>query len=313
MLPADSILDVVTVLFNPRRFQSHLANQRRFIQHMLDSPEVRLTTIEVLYKSREPMLQSVGPRHTHLVVQGNSELWVKENALNLAVRSLPWDWRKVAIIDGDVTFQRPDWAQETLQALEHHAWVQPWSDCLDLGPNQEVVQHHRSFCRQYVLGEKIRAVAYEGITFPHPGYAHAMTREAWNALGGLIEIGACGSGDHHMMLALLGLAEHSLPKGLQPSYRREVLAWQRRAERLHRNLGYVEGTLTHTWHGMKTGKHGRGYIERWAILIDHKFDPDHDLVRNSFGIFELPPERIGLRDALRGYFRNRLDDLNAVV
>jgi hypothetical protein len=307
MLPADACLHVVCPLFNPRRFESHVLNQQAFIMQMLASPNVQLTTIELAFAGREPRLESMGERHNHVVVRGSSEIWVKENLLNLAVRALPNDWQYVAWIDGDVQFLRPDWALQTMHALQHYSVVQPWSDCLDLGPQREVIQHHRSFLHQYCTGQPMKAVAYDGITFPHPGYAWACTRQAWDTFGGLLETAVLGSADHHQALCLLGRGAESIPGGVSEGYRRAVMAWQARAARLHRNLGFVEGTIVHAWHGSKAS---RKYIERWGILVKNAFDPDHDLRRNSMGVLELDPERVQLRDDIRGYFAQRQDDLN---
>jgi hypothetical protein len=86
--------------------------------------------------------------------------------------------------------------------------------------------------------------------------------------------------------------------------------WQQSAEHhLRSDIGFVDGSICHFWHGPKTN---RRYIERWDILTRNQFDPDLDLKRNSYGVLELTGRSIGLRDDLRGYFRARNDDQNTL-
>ena len=138
-------LHVVTAIANPIRWQSRAQLYRQFEEHMLDSG-VRLTVVECAYGDR-PHEFADNPHITHVPVRARSVLWIKENLLNIGLGRLPQDWRNVAWIDADVTFRRPDWATETVHALQQYDVVQPWSDCYDLGPNDEHLQVHRAFCR----------------------------------------------------------------------------------------------------------------------------------------------------------------------
>jgi hypothetical protein len=75
----------------------------------------------------------------------------QECLINLGVRMARHfpDWRYVAWCDGDIRFRRPDWAVETLHALQQYEVVQPWVDAYDLGPNDEHMQAHKSFCHEW--------------------------------------------------------------------------------------------------------------------------------------------------------------------
>jgi hypothetical protein len=142
----------------------------------------------------------------------------------------------------------------------------------------------------------------------HPGYAWAIRREAYVALGGLMDFCILGSADRHMALALIGKAALSLHRGCSLAYQKRVLAWEARAERIvRRNVNYVPGLLTHWWHGKKRD---RGYVERWQVLAKHDFDPDLDLRRDwsQHGLLELTDRSPALRDDLRRYLRSRNED-----
>ncbi len=300
-----NLLHVVTAIANPLRWTSRIRLYRAFERHMLDSG-VQLTVVECSYGDRPHELSGT-PGVRHVPVRARTLVWTKENLLNLGVAQLPDSAKYIAWIDADVLFRNPGWAAETVQALQIHDVVQPWSDCYDLGPRGEHLQVHRSFCRQWQDGQSVG----EGYgVFAHPGYAWAATRQALEWLGGLIETAALGAADHHMALALVGKVERSIPGNLTAGYKRPMIAWQQRAQHhIAGNIGFVPGTIEHEWHGQKAR---RRYIERWDVLARYAFDPDTDLRRNSYGVLELAGNKPELRRAMEGYFRQRDEDSNSM-
>jgi hypothetical protein len=241
-------------------------------------------------------------------------VWAKENLCNIGVHRTPAA-KYIAWIDSDIMFRRPNWALATVQALQHYHVVQPWADALDLGPNDEVMQAHRSFCRQYFLRQPVEGKqnwkwAGGKYDHPHPGYAWAMTREAFDRVGGLFELGGMGSGDFHMALGLVGKAAYSMADGVSDSYRREVMRWQDRALRhVNYNIGFVGGTIEHLFHGRKDD---RGYETRWGMFLKHGFDPLDDLVRNSHGVLEFADTKPELRHDFDQYLQARNEDINSL-
>ncbi len=200
------LLHVVTAIANPLRWSSRQRLYRDFERHMLDSG-VQLTVVECAYGDRPHALTgTAGVRHVG--VRAKTMVWTKENLLNLGIARLPDAAKYVAWIDADIRFRRPDWAAEAVHALQFHDVIQPWSDCYDLGPNDEHVQVHRSFCRQWRDG---KPVGQPYGVFAHPGYAWAATRQALEWTGGLIETAPLGAADHHMALALVGRVASSIP------------------------------------------------------------------------------------------------------
>jgi len=210
-----------------------------------------------------------------------------------------------------VFFRQADWASETVQALQLFDVVQPWSTCYDLGPEGEHMQVHRSFCRMWQDGEPIvqNAKAHKApYRFAHPGYAWAATRQALTGVGGLLDIAALGSGDHHMALGLIGRAEESYPAKISDAYKRHVLKWQERALRqIDGNIGALGGTIEHCFHG---SKRERAYESRWDILVRNRFDPDAYIVRNTWQAWDLAPGKPKLRRDIERYFRDRNEDSN---
>lgn len=310
-------LHVVTPMFNPLRWESRLRLYNQFEQHMLDS-QVDLTTVECELGERP--FQLANPHVRHVKVRTYSVLFNKENLLMLGFAALSQQvpqWKEGAWIDADITFRDPHWAGETVDALQQYSVVQPWGDVYLLGPGGRHISHHQSFCRVWHEGGQVvaRGVNYwdkDGgyYMYPHSGFAWAIRRRAFNDVGGLIQTGVVGSGDHHMALSMVGYGAHSYPPQISQGYQRPILAWQERALRhINNNLGYVPGTIEHSWHGtMKDRK----YWERWEIFIRNRFDPDTDLKLNSYGVMELAGNKPQLTHDIDAYMRQRNEDGNLI-
>lgn len=299
MNPAD--LHLVTVISNPVRYQSRGRLLRRYLEHA-ERLGATQWVIEATFGCRPPeVADPANPRH--IVVRCDDELWVKESLINRAVQALPEDWRYMAWVDGDIEFLRPNWAAEVLHALQHHKVVQTWSHAVDLGPLTETIGTAVSFMQRIYDGQAITA-KYAGQF--HPGYSWAWRREAWDAVGGMIDHGIVGSGDRHMATALIGKPELGYHGAVHPNYVRLIDEWAARAAReIRRDVGVVPGTVLHSFHGWKPD---RKYADRWKILVDNAFDPMADIIRNSHGVLTLAGNKPKLRDDLRRYFRARKED-----
>jgi len=318
---SDTVLHVIAVISNPQRWATRYELYQKFAK-ALTGPNVKLWTVEAAFGERSHEVTDLHNRQHHQV-HIHSEVWHKENLINLGLRMLTRqepNWKYVAWIDADVEFFNSNWVDETIHALQHHRVVQPWSQCIDLGPKNEALQMHHSFCSQYVEhgAEALKAAEKAGYGgtrkvvpahFGHPGYAWAARREAIDGLGGLMDWPILGAADHHMAWAFASDVTQMAPKNLQPSYYRRLAEFQARADRAVKgDLGYIPGTIHHGWHGKKAA---RKYVERWQVLIDCQFDPDHDIVQDSQGVWQLvveSPRQRKLRDSLRRYFRQRNED-----
>jgi hypothetical protein len=311
-------LHVIVPVFNPVRYHSRYSLHEEFVDRVRDDYDVELHVVELAFGDREWHVTAPDdPNHVQL--RTDDELWHKEGMINVAMGRLPKDWEYVAWIDGDVQFLNPRWASETIHQLQHHHIVQLFQNAVDLGPSGEVMQMHAGFAHQYVSGapqvlngsDVLSYYSYDAgeqvkAPFWHPGFAWAATREAVDAMGGLIDWAILGSADHHMALAWIGQAAKSAPPGLGSSYLDDLLTYQDRCERhIRRDIGYVPGTIMHHWHGKKRD---RRYVDRWKILTENHFDPRRDIRRDHQGLYLLDPDRIGLRDQVRSYMRARNED-----
>lgn len=312
----DATLYVIAVISNPARWQSRYRLYREFAERMRKTPGVQLITVEAAFGDRPFEVTEAGDRwHVQVRAGAQSEVWVKESLVNIGFRHLAWqapEWKYAAWIDADVQFLREDWASETVHLLQHYKVVQPWSAAVDLGPNGHALTLAESFA--YTWWHK-PGLAFDGYVgkrvngkyIGHPGYAWAIRRDAYEALGKLLDWCPMGSADHHMAWAFIGRLPEVVDRyATTASYRRKCAEFQALCdEHIKTDLGFVAGTIVHHWHGKKRE---RFYVERDKALRDAGFDPDTDVTYNPQGLLVLTGKNLKLRDALRRYVRARNED-----
>ncbi len=323
-----SNLHVICMISNPARYQSRYDLYFKF-RDQLERAGVQLWTVEIAHGNRPHVVTNACNPH-HLQLRTEHELWHKENALNLLVQRLPYGCRYIAWIDADIEFQRWEgrkaWYIETMQQLQHYHVVQLFSQAVDMNYDREVMKVHQGFAYSYVNGKPYGRG--KGYGHWHPGFAWACRREAWDAMGGLIDFAILGAADNHMAHAFIGkvrdsVSVHSFLRSqgypesfddwmkltrMHESYLKRLDAWQERVDRyLRRRIGYVPGIINHFFHGKKVD---RRYQDRWEILKD--YNPDIDIARDWQGLFQLvdhgTERSIRLRDGIMRYFRQRNED-----
>lgn len=310
----EDTLHVVSVCSNPVRYNSRYRLARQFMKEMNETTNVKLYVVESSYGDRHwEITDSSNPNH--LQVQTNSEIWNKENLINLGIRYLlPKDWKYCAWLDMDITFRRSDWAIEALHQLQHNPVIQLWTNCIDLSSKSNILQTHSSLGYLQQNGYDVKNVINKGYygystlypsLYPHSGYAWAIRRDLCESIGGLMDFCILGSSDYHVAHSFIGNVEQTLGYHLTESYRNRCRLFQSRALRLtHGQVGYIDGVIEHHFHGLKSD---RRYNERWKILQKCEFDPDRDLTYDSQGLIQLvnKPE---LEQLIRQYNRERRED-----
>lgn len=304
--PVDEKLHVVVALSNPARYEARYRLYHEFQTYMTRNPRVQLHVVELAFADRPFFLTDrlKSPDVNYLQIRSRHELWVKENLLNIGISRLPSDANYICWCDADVIFANPRWAEETIECLQHYDFVQNFSTCYDLNSNYDPYKGFYGFMYAYHNG--IRDQSNKYAQSYHPGFCWSATRAGLDKVGGLIDHAILGAADRAMACGLIGTVKDSYPDGLTKEYLQPLYIWQDRAQKdIKGNHGYVKGALWHYPHGQKVR---RGYVSRWNILVNNKFNPLIDLKRDMNGVWQLTDNNPKLRDDIRSYFRERRED-----
>lgn len=309
-LANDSTLHVIGVVTNPVRWHSRYRLARQWLDEMNKTKNVKAYVVEGVYGDRLPEIADPNNPQHH-IVKLTSEIWLKENLINIGVKNLlPKDWKYMAWVDMDVHFRDENWALSTIHQLQHYNIVQPWSHCADLDFYGGVHQTFKSFGFLHASGaNKHHGRGKDGYEYAHTGFAWACTRYFYENIEKLLDFCIFGSGDHHIAWGCLGLIKETIHSKVSGGYIDACLEWQKKA--MHANakgnqLGFTNGRIEHNFHGPK-GQ--RQYWSRWQIPINYNFNPRTDLAYDSQGVLQLiGPNKYAIERDIMRYNRQRLED-----
>ena len=301
----------VTTLYNPAGYATKSENYLRFREGLADAG-VPLLAVELAFGDTPFEL---GPDDAEKLVQlrGADVLWQKERLLNIGIELVPPDCDKVAWLDADVLFAREDWAAETARLLEDHVVVQPFSHCVRLSPGATA-------CEPATLpfgpgeGELFYGVA-RGIhahgrrsldryaDHGHTGFAWAARRSLLDRHS-LYDANLLGNGDTDIAHAMFGSTSYWGLRKLGERARAHLRRWaEPLAADVDRSVAYVDGVLTHLWHG---DQQHRLYDRPLDVLLG--FDPERDLEIGPDGLYRWGAASPELKAWSLDYFAQRRED-----
>ena len=301
--PIEDKLNVIAVISNPCQFARRYILMKEFINRIeIEETNVDLYIVELAYGNKDFIITKKNNKK-HLQLRTECPIWHKENMINLGVKYLlPNNWKAFAWIDADIEFENPSWASDTLKILNGcKDVVQIFSHAVDMNRQKKTMSVFNSGGYQRTKGLPL---SYISPNLWHPGFAWAITRKAYNKIGGLYEKAILGSGDNIMMLSLLGVSKYAINNKSTEEYKESVLEFEKSAKNLR--FGYVPGVIRHHYHGTKKN---RKYQERWSILVNHNYNPNIYVIKNNVGLLvptkEFPDD---LKNDILQYFQERNED-----
>jgi hypothetical protein len=311
-LAAARPLWAITSFFNPVGYARRLANYRAFRSRLM----VPLVTVEL---ARERSRFQMRPDDADILIQvtGEDLLWQKERLLNLALRALPPACREVAWLDCDIVLDDDDWPRRVGSALGQFPLVQPFARFHDLPPDAEAQDPDvrlaqrggHSFASRLAAGTSVDDLFRNTPGAPPRGHTVGL---AWAARRGLLDdhglYDGCilGGGDRAMLIAALGRFELLAKLHMNERQTAHYLSWARPFfEAVRANIGYVDATVFHLWHGERTD---RKYRRRHAEFRRFGFDPFVDIAIDAHGCWRWTTANAEMRAYLKEYFEARNED-----
>jgi hypothetical protein len=301
--PIENKLNVIVVISNPCLYSKRYKLFREFVKRFeKEEPYVELFIVELVYKNQKFIITDKNNKN-HLQLRTVTPIWHKENMINLGVKNLlPVDWKAFAWIDADIEFENNSWAIDTLKILNGYKdVVQIFSHAIDMDSNELSMNHYNgfgySFCKNKIYTAK-------GLDYWHPGYAWAITRKAYEKMGGLYDKAVLGSGDTIMALSFINNVKKMMNNDYSYDYNNSMLEFQKKSNTLR--LGYTPGVIRHYFHGTKEN---RKYTERCKILFKYKYSPLKHLKYDDNGIL-VPSENFEkeFKTEILQYFKDRKED-----
>jgi hypothetical protein len=301
--PIEKKLHVIVVISNPCLYARRYILLKEFVKRFEEEEvNVNLFIVELAY-GEQRFLVTDKKNKNHLQLRTETPIWHKENMVNLAVaKLLPRNWKAFAWIDADIEFESATWAMDTLKILNGAKdVVQLFSHCIDMARDQTSLNIFNGFGYSFAKNKKYTQT---GKDYWHPGYAWAMTRRAYEKVGGIYDKGVLGSGDNIMALSFIGKCSAMTNEEYSEDYNNSMFEYQIKAKTLR--LGYTPGTIRHHYHGSKAN---RRYTQRWQILINHGYSPIKHLVYDENGIL-VPTAEFSeeFQADILNYFQERKED-----
>lgn len=279
------------VFFNPTRSKRILMNYLFTLNRLHEFP---CYTIELTFYDREP---EIAPSSNVFHVRSNSFMFHKERLCRVLESKIPKRFKKIAFLDADIFFAKPDWYSQLSKKLDEFDVVQgfEYSHWLDLSYKNVMLT------RETVVKSKNDVFSH----IRHPGFIWGFRRQ-WYKNVGFFDWAISGSGDTLSVAAWMRQTfdKHfkSLPSSMKNVYKEFY-------DINKPKISYLEDIhVFHLYHG---SRHNRQYVDRHAM-----FEVDQDirkLIRlNTYGVYEwVNPDKWNPK--MLHYFSTRDDDGIEVV
>jgi len=288
---------VLIAFFNPAPFKRPLKNLL-YIMKIMKDEGIPHFVAECVFFDRQPEVPGA-----HLVLRSNSLMFYKENLLNLLEATVPQQYTKLVFMDGDIIFGAPDWIDQISQKLESTQIIQPFSEACWLYPDNTRIR-----CTKQSYGYAMTTKNMTESTPPnkyHPGFAWAMQRSIFKAIGGLYDKAIAGNGDVMFAFSLLNDMSPSYINRYAPCILDTWRAYNTRVKSLNPIIGYLNMEVYHLFHGLVRN---RQYNSRHEIVKEKlKQGWDTAITTSAQGLYEFRDKE--LSDALHQYFLDRAEDV----
>jgi hypothetical protein len=299
--PTVSDVAVLLAFYNPAGFNRILKNMQYVIKCLTDN-NIPYFLVECVFKGAKPQF----PKAT-LVLHSDSYMFYKEQLINKLEPKVPAQFTKLAIIDGDIIFDSPDWIDQTSKKLDEVDIIQPFSEACWLTPNNTKIRSRKPSYAKGLVEKKLTHP--HSIHMFHPGFAWAFKRSTFQNIGGFYDRAVIGNGD---MLFVFNFFKDEVPD----YWIKEILdsrfildgwpEYHAKFKAANPSIGFLENKALHLFHGVRQHRqYTTRYRSAGQLLKDKTWD--QEIVTNADGLFEFKTPAIS--DVVHKYFKRRNEDI----
>ncbi|HUI27588.1 MAG TPA: hypothetical protein VL403_16010 [Candidatus Kryptonia bacterium] len=302
----------ISSYFNPVGYRRRVLNYHAFRRHL----KVPLVTIELAYGPRFEL--NCDDADILIQLRGGDVLWQKERLLNIALQSVPPDCDRIAWLDCDIIFGNSDWASRADRLLGEYPLLQLFTERVNLDRDAQadaldgapVAFSAESLAYKAARGaateEDFRMAGASLFRRTSTGLAWAARRDVLDP-DGLYDACIIGNGDRVMACAAYGrFAEGIEAAKMSGDRAAHYLAWAKPFfDRVRGSVGYVDGRISHLWHG---DYKDRLHAARHERLRDFGFDPSNDIALDASGCWRWSSDKFAMHQWVQHYFESRNED-----
>lgn len=248
-------LGAVVSFYSPCNYELPKRHLATTLQWLLDSG-VQVALTQAIFSGQEP--QPAPQEVRSRVYEGAEPIFYKENLWNLGARLLP-ECDKLLFLDCDIRLSE-GWVGHVSGVLDSVDVCSPFQRARWLDRNGTIFQQMLS------AGAAIAKGAAPWPHRAHPGFGVAMTRNAFERLGGIYDRAIAGGGDAAFWFALSDHAEMAsilrtkAQRGEMNVGVKSFNSYRANALKQRLRVGFVPGdSATHLWHGEREN---RQYLRR---------------------------------------------------
>jgi hypothetical protein len=231
-------------------------------------------------------------------------MFYKEQLFNIMEKKVPEKYTKLVFMDGDIIFEAPDWVDKVSESLNYHEIIMPFEDACWLYPDNISIRSKKKNLAWAIINK----VNFKTLYNYHPGFAWAMRRDFFKAIGGFFDKKFLGAGDVAMGASLVpGVSQKALStftgqRAVADSY----LEYYKRVSAQDPKLGYLKFDAYHLFHGLKTGRQYSTRYSKIQHILKRGFESFTKV--NEDGLYEFTdPELI---EYAKKYFTQRNEDIS---
>lgn len=290
--PTHQDMVVVIPFFNPVQY-NRSAQNILMVVHWMEQARIPYYIAELAYKNN-PFLFKSAPNI--LQFRSESNLFYKENLVDVIEAHLPATYTKICMLDADIFFSCPDWYALTSQLLDTHDICQPFTNAI--WTHADFTEFRR---RTHCLGSSLPIIDW---LREHPGFVWAFHRD-WYRRFPYRHIPICTTGGDTIL--------HDLVKGRRMSLYKYYSKYYHEIEsqRIPVTYTWLDGDIHHMNHGSYNKRLYPNYVEDLhKELSRFGFSAAHEAVyRRADGILEWKPECREVINAFNdAYFISREED-----
>lgn len=278
-----------------------------FISNYSNFANLKIIISEGIYNEELPDYSN--KIYKHLKFKLSNVLWIKENLINIAIRSLPEDAEFIAWADRDIFFLNPYWVEESINELKTKDIIQPWSEVIHLNEKYELETIKRkdyfNFSSKGIIAKFLKNDKLSGSS---TGQIWAINKKFYKKIGKINDIEIVGGADSILAnFCIIKNASYIKRMNIRET-QACVQNWNKYKENFNNfSYGYINGTIVHYWHG---NIEDRQYVERHRVLTNQNYNPDNDIEYDDHGVLRFTEHGKRLEPFIKGYFLSRRENEN---